>query len=70
MKTDPVSLADATETARRLYRGLEMQAGLMRDHQRTGGWEGADRVASAFERQSVKAKELHDFLAARIAEAE
>lgn len=56
----------AIEQARRLYRGLEMSAGIMRDERRTGGWEGAERTAAAFERYAEDAKGLH----ARIAELE
>lgn len=47
------------EQARRLYRGLEMSAGIMRDTRRTGGWEGAERTAAAFERYAEAAKGLH-----------
>jgi hypothetical protein len=53
---------DLIEMARRLYRGLEMQAAIMRDPARTGGWDGAERVAAAFERQAEAAKKLHDAL--------
>ena len=55
---------ETIETARRLYRSLEMQAGIMRDPLRTGGWNGAERVASAFERASEKAREIYDALLA------
>jgi hypothetical protein len=55
------------EIAWRLYLGLEMQAAIMRDPQRTGGWKGAERVASAFERQARVAKRLHDALASAAA---
>lgn len=52
------------EAARRIYRTLEMSAGIMRDPGRTGGWEGSERTASAFERQAIAAKSLHTRLAA------
>lgn len=52
------------ERARRLYRALEMSANIMRDPTRTGGWDGAEKTADAFERQAIAAKELHDLLAA------
>lgn len=52
-----------TEAARRIYRGLEMSAEIMRDPRRTGGWEGSERTASAFDRQARAAKLLHDRLA-------
>ena len=55
---------DLIEAARRLYRGLEMQAAIMRDPARTGGWSGSERVAAAFERQARAAKQLHDTLVA------
>ncbi len=57
-------MVEVTEAARRIYRALEMSAGIMRDPRRTGGWEGAERTASAFERQAMAAKSLHDSLAA------
>ena len=47
------------ERARRLYRTLEMSAGIMRDRKRTGGWEGAERTANAFDRAAVNAREIH-----------
>lgn len=56
--------AEILKKARMLYRGLEMQAAIMRDSERTRGWNGAERVASAFERQAVAAKAIHDYLAA------
>ena len=53
---------DALEVARRHYRALEMGAAIMRDPQRTGGWEGAERTARAFEHQAETAKGLFDFI--------
>ena len=50
---------DAVEVARRHYRALEMSAAIMRDPKRTGGWEGAERTARAFERQAETAKSLY-----------
>lgn len=58
------------EQARRIYRALEMSAGIMRDPRRTGGWEGSERTASAFERQGFAAKELHDALPALLSDLE
>lgn len=59
---DSVELT-TTEVARRIYRTLEMSAAIMRDPARTGAWEGAERTASAFERQAVAAKRLYNRLA-------
>ena len=53
------------ERARRLYRTLEMSAGIMRDRKRTGGWEGAERTANAFDRAAINAREIHEALAKR-----
>ena len=39
-----------SETLRRIRRTAEMSAGIMRDAKRTGGWDGAERVARQFER--------------------
>lgn len=36
----------------------EMQAELMRDPMRTGGWSGAKRVADAFERSAIRHREI------------
>ncbi|WP_409788149.1 Lar family restriction alleviation protein [Sphingomonas pseudosanguinis] len=49
---------------RKLYRGLEMSAGIMRDRKRTGGWGGADRTADAFARYAATAQSLHALLSA------
>lgn len=52
---------------RKLYRGLEMSAGLMRDRSRTGGWSGAERTADAFARYAATAQSLHALVSARAA---
>lgn len=53
------------EELRRLYRGLEMSAGIMRDRKRTGGWEGAEKTAAAFARYAATAQSLHALLVAQ-----
>lgn len=58
---------DLIEQMRRLYRGLEMSAEIMRDRRRTGGWEGADRTADAFARYAATAQSIHALLTARAA---
>lgn len=47
------------EGLRRIYRGLEMSAEIMRDARRTGGWAGAERTATAFARYAQEAKRMH-----------
>lgn len=51
---------------RRLYRGLEMSANIMRDPLRTGGWEGAERTAAAFDRYAATAQSLYALLNAAL----
>ncbi len=48
------------EALRRLMRGCEMSAELMRDPERTGGWSGSENVARAFERYSRDLRALLD----------
>lgn len=55
MATQP----DAIEKVRRIARTAEMSAGIMRDRRRTGGWEGAERTANAFDRLSRDAWDVH-----------
>ncbi len=38
------------EKFRMIRRTAEMSAGIMRDARRTGGWDGAERVARQFDR--------------------
>ena len=52
-------IAEHIETLRRLYRTAEMSAAIMRDTERTGGWEGAERVARAFDSQWKKAHDAY-----------
>ena len=52
----------AREMTRQVYRACEMSAEIMRDARRTGAWEGAERVASAFERQAKNARNAYDGL--------
>jgi hypothetical protein len=54
------------EELRKLYRGLEMSAGIMRDRSRTGGWSGAERTANAFARYAATAQSLHALLSAAL----
>jgi hypothetical protein len=61
---------DMLEQLRRLYRGLEMSAGLMRDRRRTGGWSGAERTADAFSRYAATAQSLYALEKARSASRE
>jgi len=51
----------------RLYRGLEMSAGIMRDPARTGRWAGAEKTAAAFARYAATAQSLHALVAASAA---
>lgn len=44
----------------KIKRGLEMSASIMRDRNRTGGWEGAERVASSFDRYALRVASLHE----------
>jgi len=37
-------------------RCAELQAGIMRDKRRTGGWDGAERVAAAFDRTAERCR--------------
>ena len=46
----PAPTSDLVEEVRRAMRTAEMSAGIMRDHKRTGGWEGAEKTANAFDR--------------------
>jgi len=39
-----------------------MSAALMRDPARTGGWQGSERVAQAFDRMADKSRTLHEAL--------
>lgn len=55
-------LSGAVEDLRRIYRGCEMSAAIMRDPLRTGGWEGSEKTARAFESYSTRAKDRHDAL--------
>jgi hypothetical protein len=51
------------EKCRRAYRAAEMSAGIMRDSRRTGGWEGSERTADAFDRIADHAREAHTIAA-------
>lgn len=42
----------------RIRRTAEMSAEIMRDRERTGGWEGAERVARQFDRIAEMAGRL------------
>lgn len=53
----------ALKLAYRLYRALERSAAIMRNNRRTGGWNGAERVAAAFDRDAVMARSIHALLA-------
>jgi hypothetical protein len=55
---------DVVERARRIKRTAEMSANIMRDTKRTGGWEGAEKTASAFDRLAKDAEALRAALAA------
>lgn len=51
-------IADLEEFIRMEVRKMEMQANVMRDTRRTGGWEGAEKVAMAFERSAERHREM------------
>ncbi len=42
---------------KRIARGAELQAHVMRDALRTGGWAGAEKVAEAFDDIAERARE-------------
>lgn len=44
------------EELRRIARTAEMSAEIMRDPRRTGGWDGAERVANSYGRMAIKAR--------------
>jgi hypothetical protein len=46
------------EIVRRIKRTCEMSAGIMRDRERTGGWQGAEKVARQFDRLAELASQL------------
>ena len=46
------------EFIRMEVRKAEMQAAVMRNPVRTGGWEGAEKVAMAFERAAIRHREI------------
>lgn len=48
----------SNEIVRRIKRTCEMSAGIMRDRERTGGWEGAEKVARQFDRLAELASQL------------
>jgi hypothetical protein len=43
---------------KKLERTAQMQASIMRDPVRTGGWEGSDKVADAFDDLAERVREL------------
>lgn len=47
---------------RKLKRGLEMSAGIMRDVKRTSGWTGAERVARSYERYSIEVAAISELI--------
>jgi hypothetical protein len=47
-------LTEVEEVIRKEVRINEMQAGIMRDPRRTGGWDGAGRVAATFDRAAQR----------------
>lgn len=51
----PEKLAEAQQALYEIRRTAEMSAEIMRDSRRTGGWEGAERVARQFDRIARKA---------------
>lgn len=51
-------IAALEEFIRMEVRRCEMQAGIMRDTKRTGGWEGAEKVAMAFDRAADRCREI------------
>lgn len=51
-------LGSSNELVRQIRRTAEMSAEVMRDRERTGGWEGAERVARQFDRIAKLAGEL------------
>jgi hypothetical protein len=51
-------IADLEEFIRREVRKAEMQAAIMRNLERTGGWAGAESVAMAFERAAERHREI------------
>jgi len=51
-------IASLEEFLRMEVRRSEMQAGIMRDRQRTGGWEGAEKVAMAFDRAADRCRDI------------
>lgn len=54
----PTAQIDFAEELRCLARTAEMSANIMRDPRRTGGWEGSERVANAFDRMALKLNAL------------
>lgn len=57
--TSQPAQSDLVEKVRRIARTAEMSAGIMRDAKRTGGWQGAENTARAFDRLSGNAWEVH-----------
>jgi 4-aminobutyrate aminotransferase-like enzyme len=53
-------IAELEEFLRLEIRKMEMQANIMRDKRRTGGWEGAEKVAMAFERSAIRHQDILD----------
>lgn len=51
-------IAELEEFIRMEVRKMEMRANIMRDTSRTGGWEGAENVAMAFERAAIRHREM------------
>lgn len=51
-------IAELEAFIRMEVRKAEMQAAVMRDAKRTGGWEGAENVAMAFERAAIRHSEM------------
>lgn len=51
-------IAALEEFIRMEVRRNEMQAGVMRDKKRTGGWDGAERVAMAFDRAADRCRDI------------
>lgn len=53
------ALKEAADALAIEARANEMSANIMRDRRRTGGWEGAERTAAAFDRHGLKAAGIH-----------
>lgn len=54
-RTSDQKLTELQLAMHEIRRTAEMSAEIMRDPRRTGGWEGAERVARAFDRIARKA---------------